>query len=45
LDQARTAGDFYAVDVHTGELDSLMRTAKENGIDVTTAAADQGGER
>ena len=48
VDQARAEGDFYAVDVRTGELDSLMRTAKENGIDVSTAhsaAADQGSEQ
>jgi hypothetical protein len=48
LNQARAEGDFYAVAVYTGELDSLLRTATENGVDVTTtrsAAADQGGER
>ncbi|NEA32363.1 hypothetical protein [Streptomyces sp. SID13031] len=48
LDQARSEGDFYAVDVRTGELDSLLRSAMENGVDVSTAqtaAADQRGER
>jgi putative heme degradation protein len=48
FDQARAEGDYYAVDVRTGELDSLMRSATENGIDVTTAhgaAAGQSGEQ
>lgn len=48
LDQARAEDDFYAVDVRTGELDSLLRTAMDSGIDVTTdtsTAAEQGAER
>jgi hypothetical protein len=48
LDQARAEGDFYAVDVRAGELDSLIRVAMENGIDldeVHGVAADRGGDR
>ncbi|GAA1521461.1 hypothetical protein [Kribbella lupini] len=33
LDTARAEGDFYGIDVRTGELDSLLRVAAENGID------------
>lgn len=48
LDQARVEGDFYAIDVRTGELDSLLRTAMENNVDLVTAqsaAAGQGSDR
>lgn len=33
--EARAAGDLYAVDVRDGEIDSLLRLAMENGIDLT----------
>ncbi|MGW7685336.1 hypothetical protein ACWGID_31640 [Kribbella sp. NPDC054772] len=33
--EARAAGDLYAVDVREGELDSLLRLAMENGVDLT----------
>jgi hypothetical protein len=35
LATASAEGDLYAADVHSGELDSLLRLAKENGIDLT----------
>lgn len=34
LGEAGADGDFYAVDIRTGELDSLLRLAMENGVDV-----------
>jgi hypothetical protein len=45
LDQARAEGDHYAVDVRVGELDSLMRAAMENGVDVTTVRSAEGVEQ
>ena len=48
LDQARAESDFYAVDVRTGELDSLLRVAMENGIDLNSdqsAAAERSSDR
>ncbi|TDD60697.1 hypothetical protein E1263_10240 [Kribbella antibiotica] len=48
LGQARIEGDFYSVDVRTGELDSLTRIATENGIDLPaaqSATADLGSEQ
>jgi hypothetical protein len=35
LATARAEDDLYAADVRSGELDSLLRLAKENGIDLT----------
>ena len=34
LSEAEDDEDFYAVDIHTGELKSLMRMAVENGVDL-----------
>jgi hypothetical protein len=47
LDEAKAEGDFYAVDVRTGELDSLLRIAMENGVDLAEEhrSADQAGDR
>jgi hypothetical protein len=38
LEAAKSAGDFYAVDVRTGELESLLRLAMEHGVDVDADA-------
>lgn len=32
LDVAKAEGDFYALDIRAGELDSLLRIAMENNI-------------
>lgn len=48
LELARAEGDFYLADVRAGELESLLRTAMEHGIEVPTtrgAGIDHGGER
>ncbi|MFB6720546.1 hypothetical protein ACFCV3_10315 [Kribbella sp. NPDC056345] len=47
LVDARAEGDFYAVDIRTGELDSLLRLAMENGVLLVDEYenADPGGER
>lgn len=48
LDLARAEEDFYAVDVRTGELDSLLRAAMENSIDLRAvhgATSDQCAQR
>lgn len=48
LDAAKAAGDFYAVDVRTGELESLLRLALEHDVDVDEGglgAAGDSGER
>jgi hypothetical protein len=45
LETARTEGDFYGIDVRTGELDSLMRVAMENGIDPGELRSAAGGDR
>ncbi|MEI8406565.1 MULTISPECIES: hypothetical protein [unclassified Kribbella] len=47
LEQARAEGDSYAVDIRTGELDSLLHSASENGVDLGELhdAAGQGGDR
>jgi hypothetical protein len=37
-DEAERDGDFYAMDVRSGELTSLRRLATENGVIVTPAA-------
>jgi hypothetical protein len=34
LGEAEDDGDFYSVDIRTGELNSLLRIAKENGVDI-----------
>jgi putative heme degradation protein len=34
LNEASDDGDFYAVDIRTGELNSLLRMAKENGVEI-----------
>jgi hypothetical protein len=34
LSEAKGDEDFYAVDVRAGELNSLMRMAVENGVDI-----------
>ncbi len=34
LERARSAGDDYSVQVHTGELESFARLATEHGIRV-----------
>ncbi|MDX6238798.1 MAG: hypothetical protein QOG10_3613 [Kribbellaceae bacterium] len=34
LSEASDDADFYAVDIRTGELNSLLRMAKENGVDL-----------
>jgi hypothetical protein len=38
---AESDGDFYAVDVRTGELNSLLRMAAENGVTIEPAATDR----
>ncbi len=38
LERARTAGDDYSVQVHTGELESFARLASEHGIRVPELA-------
>jgi hypothetical protein len=35
---AESEGDFYAVDVRTGELNSLLRMAAENDVTIEPAA-------
>jgi hypothetical protein len=37
LGEAKSDGDFYAVDIRNGELNSLLRMAKENGVDLEIA--------
>lgn len=45
LDKARADGDFYGIDVLTGELDSLLRMALDNGIDLDESrSATAGGD-
>ncbi|QNE22554.1 hypothetical protein F1D05_37490 [Kribbella qitaiheensis] len=39
---AESESDFYAVDVRTGELNSLLRMAAENGVTIEPAATDRG---
>jgi putative heme degradation protein len=34
LNEAKEDEDFYGVDVRTGELNSLLRMAVENGVDI-----------
>jgi hypothetical protein len=34
LSEAKDEGDFYGVDIRTGELNSLLRMADENGVDI-----------
>lgn len=34
LSEAEDDEDFYAVDIRTGELNSLMRMAVANGVDI-----------
>jgi hypothetical protein len=34
LSEARDDEDFYAVDIRSGELNSLLRLATENGVDL-----------
>jgi hypothetical protein len=34
LSEAKDEEDFYGVDIRTGELNSLLRIADENGVDV-----------
>jgi hypothetical protein len=41
LAEARAEGDLYAVDVRIGELDSLLRLAMENGVDLGEEIADR----
>jgi hypothetical protein len=41
LAEARAEEDLYAVDVRTGELDSLLRLAMENGVDLGEEIADR----
>ncbi|MFG1813454.1 hypothetical protein ACGFIF_06805 [Kribbella sp. NPDC049174] len=45
LTEARSEGDLYAVDVRIGELDSLLRLAMENGVDVGEEITDRAGDR
>ena len=45
LETARAEGDFYGIDVRTGELDSLLRVAMENGIDPGELRSAVGGDR
>ena len=41
LREAAAEGDLYAVDVRTGELDSLRHLAMENGVDLGDGTTDQ----
>jgi hypothetical protein len=41
LREAEAEGDFYAADVRTGELDSLLRLAMENGVDLGAEVTDR----
>jgi hypothetical protein len=45
LREAAAEGDLYAVDVRTGELDSLLRLAMENGVDLGVEITDRAGDR
>lgn len=47
LGAARAEEDFYAVNIRTGELDSLLRLAMENGVDLGEEheVADRAGNR
>ncbi|TDU83136.1 hypothetical protein EV138_5595 [Kribbella voronezhensis] len=38
---AESESDFYAVDVRTGELNSLLRMAAENDVTIEPAPADR----
>ncbi|MDN5789897.1 MAG: hypothetical protein L0H25_03380 [Micrococcales bacterium] len=39
LDRARRDGDDYAVQVHTGQLESLARVAAEHGVSLPVLEA------
>lgn len=41
LREAAAEGDFYAADVRAGELDSLLRLAMENGVDLGAEVTDR----
>ncbi|MET9273634.1 hypothetical protein [Kribbella sp. NPDC003557] len=45
LAAARAEGDLYAVDVRIGELDSLLRQAMENDVDLGEEHTDWAGGR
>ena len=45
LREAAAEGDFYAADVRTGELDSLLRLAMENGVDLGAEVTDRAAGR
>ena len=45
LAEARAEGDLYAVDVRIGELDSLLRLAMENGVDLGEEITDRASDR
>lgn len=44
LREATADGDLYAVDVRTGELDSLLRLAMENDVDLGEELTDRSGD-
>lgn len=45
LRESAAEGDLYAVDVRSGELDSLLRLAMENGVDIGSEITDRAGDR
>jgi hypothetical protein len=44
LREAEQDEDYYAVDVRTGELNSLLRLAEQNGVDLAEYPAQAGNE-